>query len=163
MIKSILLSFICLFMSMQAYSQAPDAFQFQALVRNTSGELLVNTKVSVTFKIHQDMPVGTVVFSETHANISTSAAGIACLQIGKGTATVNSLSKVNWSDGPYFLETLIDYGNGSVNLGTQQLLSVPFAQYAKNADNVKLKSPNGKSWSVSVDDSGVISTKELTE
>ena len=163
MIRTILLSFICVFISIQAYSQAPDAFQFQALVRNTSGELVVNANVSLTFRIHKGVPVGTVVFAETHANVQTSLGGVANVQMGKGVSSINSFKEVNWADGPYFIETLIDYGTGSINIGTQQLLSVPFAQYAKNANNVKLKSPNGKLWSIYVDDAGVISTKEITE
>lgn len=163
MIRTILLSFICVFISIQAYGQTPDAFQFQALVKDATGKLLVNTQVSLTFKIYRKNLAGTPVFSETHTKVSTSVAGVANVQIGKGTASISSLKEVNWADGPYFIETVIDYGSGSVSLGAQQLLSVPFAQYAKNANNVRLKSPNGKVWNISIDDAGVISTKEVIE
>lgn len=162
MIRSILLFFIGICAALQVYSQAPEAFQFQALVRDAGGTVVKNKDVTVSFKIHQEIPVGTIVFSETHQAV-TNAAGIVNLKIGKGTAVTGKLSNVNWADGPYFMETEINYGEGSVNTGTQQLVSVPFAKYAKNAENVKLKSPNGKVWSISIDDEGGISTQEVTK
>ncbi len=162
MIRSILLFFVGICTTFQVYSQAPEAFQYQAMVKNTSGTLLTNKDVTVSFKIHQEIPIGTVVFSETH-QANTNAAGIVNLKIGKGTASVGTLTGINWADGPYFIETEIDYGEGTINTGTQQLVSVPFAKYAENAENVLFKSPNGKLWSISVNDEGVISTKEVTK
>ena len=162
MIKTISFLFICFFAGIQLYAQTPDAFQYQALVRNTSGAAMLNTNVTVSFKIHQKTATGSVVFAEWHQT-ATNASGIVNLQIGKGNAEVGRLGLVNWVDGPYFIETEVDYGSGAVNTGTQQLFSVPFAKYAENTGNVKLKSPNGKVWNISVSNQGEISTIEVTE
>ena len=162
MIRSILLFFVGVCVTLQVYSQAPEAFQFQAVVKNVNNTIVANKSVNVSFKIHQEIPAGSVVFSETH-QANTNAAGIVNLKIGKGTALEGTLGEINWADGPYFIETGISYDGTNISLGTQQLVSVPFAKYAKSAENGQLKSPNGKVWSISVNDEGVISTQELTK
>lgn len=162
MTKTFFTLIICCFTGMQIYAQSPDSFQYQALVRNNTGEILTNTNATVSFKIHKGTTNGDIIFSETHQTTS-SATGIISLQIGKGTAGHARIEQINWADGPYFIETEINYDEGTINIGTQQLMSVPFAKYAKNAENVKLKSPNGNTWTIAIDNDGKITTTQVTE
>lgn len=162
--KKISLLLLCIFSMIQIYAQTPDAFQYQAVIKNSDASAFGNKEVILKFDIHQKTAAGSVIFSETHQS-TTNAAGIVNLQIGKGTAVHATLSQINWADGPYFIETLVDKidGNGMVSTGTQQLLSVPFSKYAQNAENVQIKSPNGDVWNVVIDDSGNISTQKVTQ
>lgn len=151
---------LCLLGTFSLNAQVPDAFQFQALVRNSSGAILTNTNIPTRFKLHQKTADGAILFVEKHSG-TTDATGILNLQIGKGTAEQNSLSLVNWADGPYFMETEMDYGNGFVSTGTQQLLCVPFAKYARNAESLKLQSPDGKLWNVTIGNDGNVSAQKI--
>ena len=47
-----------------ATAQAPQGFNYQATVRNNSGQLLLNQTVSVNFNILQNSDIGPVVYSE---------------------------------------------------------------------------------------------------
>ena len=51
---------------------------------------------------------------------------------------LNDFSAIDWSDGPYFIQTETDPIGGSSYIisGTSQLLSVPFALHAKEAKSV---------------------------
>ncbi len=69
-------------------------------------------------------------FRETHAAV-TNAYGIVNLNIGAGTVTSGSMSSIDWSAGPYFIKITVD----GTEIGTSQLLSAPYALYAKNAGN----------------------------
>ena len=116
---------------MVLYGQVPEAFSYQAVARNAFGEALINTTVGVRFQLHQTSMAGTVVYAETHAPI-TNALGLFTLEVGQGTVTVGTFSAIDWAAGPYFLEVGLDPsgGNSYTVLGTQQLLSVPYALHA---------------------------------
>jgi hypothetical protein len=62
------------------------------------------------------------------------------LEIGSGTSSDN-FSAIDWSAGPFFIKTATDASGGSNYsiIGTSQLMSVPFALYAKTAGNYELK------------------------
>jgi hypothetical protein len=59
------------------------------------------------------------------------------LEIGGSSATVVSgtFSAIDWSAGPYFIKTATDPSGGSsyTITGTSQIMSVPFAMYAKTS------------------------------
>lgn len=160
--KKFLLAIATIFaFGVSAFAQTPDTFKYQALVKNDDGTPLKDTEVSVRVKIHQTVTDGDILFSETQS-CTTTGSGILFLNIGEGENNV-SLTDLNWADGPYFIEVEIDKGNGFVSTGIQQMVSVPYAQYANNAQKVTLQSPNGKTWEVTIDDNGQISTKEVTD
>jgi len=79
---------------------------------------------------------GTAVYVETHTP-ATNADGLVTIEIGAGTVVSGDFSAIDWSAGPYFLKTETDPAGG-INYtitGTSQLLSVPYALYAKTAEN----------------------------
>ncbi len=117
-------------------AQAPEKFTYQAVVRNAGNSLVTNAQVGVRVSVLQGSAQGTPVFVETHS-ASTNANGLVTLEIGGGNAQTGSFSAINWADGVFFLKTEID-PNGGNNYSvttTQQLLSVPYALYAKQAEN----------------------------
>ena len=117
-------------------AQAPQGFNYQAVVSNTNGQLIINKNVLFKFNIKQNSPTSLPVFSETH-QVATDDLGQASLIIGQGTATTGNFSTLNWGSGTYYLSIELNTGNGYIAMGTTQLLSVPFALYANQSNNTQ--------------------------
>jgi hypothetical protein len=113
------------------FSQAPQAFKYQAVARNsTTGALLQNQSVSFRITLLQGGPTGTTVYKETHLT-TTNSFGLANLDIGKGTVIVGPYSSINWSAGAMYMKVEIDPAGGSsyIPMGTSELLSTPYANF----------------------------------
>ena len=128
--KKILLTSVMIALVVVSYSQAPQAFNYQAILRNTDGTFMANETVVLQISIIHGHTDGPPVYLEIH-NTQTNELGQVNLIIGKGTTT-DDISTVDWSNGPHFLEITVD---GEI-LGASPLLSVPYALYAKTAENV---------------------------
>ena len=117
-------------------AQAPDGINYQAVIRNLSGSLIANTTIAIRIQIKQTSASGTIVFQERHS-VTTSAQGVVNLVIGQGTLLGGNISTINWATGPYFVSLGVSFTNGTnyLDYGSQQLMSVPYALYAKNAGN----------------------------
>ncbi len=78
---------------------------------------------------------GTAVYTETFSPTSN-AYGLVNIEIGSGNTT-DDFSAIDWSAGPYFMETAVDVSGGTNYsvMGTSQLMSVPYALYAKTSGN----------------------------
>lgn len=123
---------ICAF-SYSSFAQAPEKLSYQAVIRNNVGTLVSNSPIGVKVSILQGSIGGPVVFSETHT-INSNENGLISFQIGDGNPSVGLISDIEWSQGPYFIKNEHDI-NGGTNytlVGTSELLSVPYALYAKN-------------------------------
>jgi hypothetical protein len=105
---------------------------YQAVVRDAAGALINTGSVSIKTSILQGSATGVTVQTETHT-ATTNTNGLASIQIG----SINPLSVIDWSNGPYFLKTEIDPTGGSnfTISGVSQLLSVPYALYAASSGN----------------------------
>ena len=135
-LKTYTLLIVLFCLSSVAFSQAPEGINYQAVIRKTSGALLANSSVAIRVQIKQTSATGTVVFSERQTAI-TSAYGLVNLVIGQGTLLSGNFSTINWSTGNYWVSLGVDFSNGTnyVDYGSQKLMSVPYALYAKNAGN----------------------------
>lgn len=161
--KRLLILFSGLFFGLGMYAQAPDAFQYQAVISD-NGSALKEANVKVRFNIRENSATGTAIYTEEH-EAKTNVSGMVFLQIGKGAPAVGNFSTIAWIKGNLFIETEIDKNNGAgfVSTGVQQFLSVPYAKYADTAGKLELISSGGKKFSVIIDDNGNISTQEITE
>ena len=119
-----------------AMAQAPEKFSYQAVVRDAAGNLVCNGPVGVRVSILKNSANGVAVYCETH-QLTTNANGLLTMEIGGGNVVGGIFSTIDWGNGPYFLKTETDVTGGSnyTLIGTQQLLSVPYALYAKYAEN----------------------------
>ncbi|MCX6191681.1 MAG: hypothetical protein NT109_05305, partial [Flavobacteriia bacterium] len=135
-LSAVLISFCSLLLGTKAHAQAPDGINYQAVIRNFSGTLVANTTIAIRIQIKQTSASGTIVFQERHS-VTTSAQGVVNLVIGQGTLLGGNFSTINWATGPYFVSLGVNFTNGSTYLdyGSQQLMSVPYALYAKNSGN----------------------------
>ena len=125
----------------QLQAQAPQGFNYQATVRNSSGDLIVNTNVYFKFNVIQGSQTAVPIFTETHY-VPTDDLGQVNLVIGQGTVNTGAFSELDWSLGSYYLGIELDTGSGYVAMGTTQLLSVPYALYAENSGNSTPTTPN---------------------
>ncbi|SDI28345.1 collagen-like domain-containing protein [Chryseobacterium jejuense] len=122
------------FASALMFSQVQDAMSYQAIIRNSSNQLVSNQTVGMKFSILKGSTTGTVVYSETQTQ-STNINGLVTVKIGAGTLVSGSYSTINWGADIYFLKIETD-PTGSNNYtitGISQLLSVPYALYAKTS------------------------------
>jgi uncharacterized protein (TIGR02145 family) len=131
-----LLAFV---VTLATFAQAPQGFNYQATVRNNSGQLLLNQIVLVKFKILQNSSSGTLVYSETQT-ANTDDLGQINLVVGQGTTT-GTFSTISWGSGSYYLGIELNTGSGYVAMGTTQLLSVPYALYANSAGSSQTATP----------------------
>ena len=122
-------------------AQAPQGFNYQATVRNSSGALVVNQNVYFKFNIMLNTATSVPVFSETHY-VPTDDLGQVNLVIGTGTPTTGTFSSINWGSGSYFLGIELNTGTGYVAMGITQLLSVPYALYANSSGNAQASIQN---------------------
>ena len=134
--KYIIVTLVTVLSSFQLDAQSPQGFNYQATVRNSAGELLVNQNANFQFTIVQGSPSGTSMYVETHTTQSDDLAQVA-LVIGQGSTVSGDFSQIDWSLGSYYLAIELDIGSGYVSMGTTQLLSVPYALYADTAGNVE--------------------------
>ena len=132
--KKYLLSLTLLLLSLSINAQAPQGFNYQATVRNASGDLILNQNITFRLSILQGSVTGDSRFTEEHS-VQTDDLGQIAIVIGEGTTTQGVFSEIDWSTGNYFLSIELDTGNGFISQGTTQFLSVPYALYAKSSGN----------------------------
>jgi hypothetical protein len=116
-------------------AQVPEAFNYQAVVRNSSGDVVSNQNVSFRISILQGSESGTVMYAETHT-VSTNAFGLVNLKIGDGALVSGVFSPGGWGATSHFLKVEVDPDGGSsyTHLGTSELLSVPYAFHAQTVE-----------------------------
>ena len=132
-LTTIIITLLC---AVTLFAQAPEKFSYQAVVRNASNSLVANAQVGVRVSILQGSASGSAVYVETHT-ATTNANGLLTVEIGGGSVQQGTFASIDWANGPFFLQTETDPNGGSnyTVSTTQQLLSVPYALYAKMAGN----------------------------
>jgi hypothetical protein len=141
--KKVVLFFGLLIMATITFAQAPQAFNYQAVIRDADGNLLENQAVGIKISLLQGTSTGQEVYAETHAT-TTNPYGLVDLQIGTGTATTGQFDTIAWGAGPYYLQLAVDLTGGAnyAVMGTTQMLSVPYALYAEEGSGWE-KTENG--------------------
>lgn len=127
---SIFLSALAI-VSGEIFAQVPSAFNYQAVARDSFGNVLANRNVSVQFTIEQGINPGIAQYTETQY-ATTNEFGLFTAQIGFGTPVYGTFSGINWATGNNYLVVNYDPDGGTNfhNIGATQLLSVPYALYA---------------------------------
>ncbi len=125
---------LCL-LAMIMMAQVPAGFSYQAVVRNSSGEIIANKTVKFQLTILMDSESGTVVYKETHS-VPTNNFGLANIKVGMGTKVSGTFDPAVWGNNNHYLKVELDPDNGTTFslLGTTQLLAVPYAFHAKTVE-----------------------------
>ena len=118
----------------QVWAQSPQKMSYQAVIRDGSNKV-VTSQVGMKISILQGAANGTVVFEETQT-ITPNLNGLISVEIGAGTPLTGTIAAIDWSAGPYYIKTETDpLGGTSYTIeGATQILSVPYALYAKTAE-----------------------------
>jgi uncharacterized protein YjdB len=127
--------FVLVLLANIAVAQAPQGIPYQAAARNSSGAVLASTNISVRFTIRDSIATGAIKYRETHS-VTTSAQGMFSLNVGQGSPVAGTFSGINWGMNAKFMQVELDTAGGSsyVDMGTQQMMSVPYSLYS-NAIN----------------------------
>lgn len=126
---------LSLLISFFGISQAPQKMSYQAVIRNSSNQIIPKCNIGIRISILQGSASGAIVYSENQMAI-TDNNGLISLQIGSGNNSIGNISSINWSSGPYFIKTEADPsgGNDYSIVGSSELLSVPYALFALNTE-----------------------------
>ena len=130
--KKSLLALVAVLMSVLAMAQAPQKMTYQAVVRDSNGQLVSNGNVGVRITIVRGSETGTGVYSQTET-VRTNDNGLFTTMIG-GTG----FDAIDWGNGPYYLKSEVDPDGGSnyILTTTQQMVSVPYALHAGTVDSI---------------------------
>ncbi len=135
--KRIFISLFAAVLAVSLSAQAPQSFKYQTVVRSADGStVLASQTVAFRISILQGTITGTESYVETFS-VATNQFGLAVSNIGEGTPVTGTFSTIDWGTGPYFMKVEIDPDNGTdfEEVGTSQLLSVPYALHAKTTDD----------------------------
>ena len=134
-----LLLLLVLFVVVEGVAQVPQQVNYQGIARNSVGSVLANQNISLRLSIHEGTTSGPVVYRETR-NLKTNNLGLFVTAIGSaGAVNVSgSFVTINWAGGLKFLQVEIDPAGSAnfIDMGTSQLMSVPYAIYAGAASPV---------------------------
>jgi hypothetical protein len=135
--KKPILLLVSAFIAVATMAQSPALINYQGVARNSVGNVLPNTNITLRLSIREGASNGIVVYQETRT-LKTNFFGMFNVAIG-GTGASNvsgALGSVNWaSGGAKYLEVEMDPKGGTnfINMGSSQLLSVPYALHAGSA------------------------------
>ena len=150
-LKTLIFLIIILFADYQLLAQsqgAPESMNYQAVIRDGSGNIVANQSVGIRIDILQGSASGTSIYQETFAT-TTNAYGSIAIKIGSGTVVSGTFNTIDWGANLYFVETAVDISGGNTYsiISTTQFVSVPYALYAKSSDawstNSNLNFSNG--------------------
>ena len=129
--KKIYLIVSAILLTANLLAQAPSKMSYQAVIRNSSNQLITNQAVGIRINILQGSVTGTSVYTET-LYPTTNINGLVSIEIGNATG----FNTINWANGPYFIKTETDPAGGTnyTISGTTQILSVPYALHAKTVE-----------------------------
>jgi hypothetical protein len=134
---SLLLVFCVVLLSIAHAQVPPNAFNYSAIARNAAGDPIATSTIGIQITILKTSPTGASQYSENHF-VNTDAFGLFNLAIGAGSVQSGNMATIDWSNDTYYLKVGMDANGGSsfLTMGTTQLLSVPYALYAKSAGSV---------------------------
>ena len=133
-------------------AQAPEGITYQAEARDASGKLLTNKALTVETTLLKGSSSGYIEWQKQYF-VTTDNYGLFTIVIGEMDgipATKGDFSAIDWGTGTYFLNVKILWSKKWLDMGTTQLLSVPYALYAKSAGSANITETDpvysGSSW-----------------
>lgn len=115
-----------------ATNAIPNGISYQAIARNAQGIPLSDSPIQVKFTLLNGSLSGTTEYAELHS-LTTNSLGLFSTNIGTGTAEFGTFENVNWGNGEKYLKVECNTGDGLIEMGTQQLMSVPYAMRSQTA------------------------------
>jgi hypothetical protein len=135
--KIFLAIFAMLICSTVLVAQIPQAFKYQAVVRDYRGYIIADQDINLKISILKGEDSDIIVYSEIHP-VLTNSLGLVNIEVGRGLSQSGRFSDINWAEAIYFIKIEMDeYGGQNYStIGVSQLLSVPYALHAGTASNL---------------------------
>ena len=137
--KKLTTLFAALYIVLTIGAESPEKISYQAIIRNTKGELIKNQSIGMKISIYYyNKTAPLTVYAETQTP-TTNENGLVSIIIGTGTVVTGIFTDIDWATRAFYLKTEIDPGGRtsySITSDTQ-ILSVPYALHAKNATNAE--------------------------
>ena len=131
--------------ALTSYGQAPpELFNFQGIARDGLGNELVNQAIGLQISIREANTTGAIIYQETHI-ASTNQFGLFTVQIGGGVVVSGTFTAIGWGSNSHYVQVELDATGGTsyLDMGTQQLFSVPYALYSKSSGTGGPTGPTG--------------------
>ena len=113
----------------------PQGINYQTILRSPSGEPVAMQNVSMLFSIKDN---GIIVYQERQVN-TTNSFGLVNFVIGQGVVQQGDFQSIDWGSGPKTLTNALETApNTFEELGSTELMAVPFAYYAAQSNQSKV-------------------------
>src|SRR4030042_6252920 len=112
MMKKLFTFLVTLMIISGAFAQSPENISYQAVVRNSTNQLITGQKVGMKISILQGSASGTPVYVETQEP-TTNTNGLVTIEIGGGAEVSGVFGNINWANGRYFILTETDPDGGT--------------------------------------------------
>jgi len=125
-----------LFGTFKSHAQVPTRFNQQAVVRDTTGQVVANRSLRLRVSLEQMVGGAAVMrYREVH-QVTTNANGLYTVEVGGGAVELGQMDSVRWDLGSVYLKTEVDPSGGQSYLlsSNRELLSVPYALHALSAE-----------------------------
>lgn len=135
---------VVLFLSAMGYAQ--NGINYKALIKDSNGNILSSTPVNIQFIIYEGAALIDNTYHESH-DLNTDQNGFVVTNIGEGIPFSGTFNDINWNADRHFINVQINTGSGSVDLGTTEFQSVPYAKVAENVSGLEaIDEGNGFGW-----------------
>ncbi len=125
----------------RAGAQAPQGLNYQAIARDANGRTLNNRALRIKLSVLDNITGGNLLYVELHKKQSNSSGLFTCIIGQPDSALVNSFASIDWSMGDKYLKVELDAGNNTfTDMGTVQLMSVPYALFAATFQHSGIRS-----------------------
>ena len=128
-----LFSFILILASVWTFAQAPEAINYQTVVRADDGIPMPYASMEFKISILQGSSTGTVIYSEEQPT-AADGNGMVNFKIGQGIIISGEFASISWGAATHFLKIearQVGMPNYSL-MGVEEFASVPYALFAKN-------------------------------
>lgn len=158
--------FFSVFIASSIFAQTPQGMKYQALARDTHGNVLVNQEVSLQISLQDNTKSQKKYYVETHSS-KTNKSGLFSLIIGEGVVQEGNFKAIPWSMSEVWMQIAIKENDATdyTIVSNSKLLAVPYAFHAGTASNLVSKTSvsgkgnngngngnttgsNGNNWSV---------------
>jgi len=133
--KKLLSLIFAISLAMITLAQAPQGFNYQAVIRDIEGQPISEQQVSIRLTL-QDEAGEAIHYAEKHV-LNTSPQGLVSLVVGSGTPVEKAFTEVPWAEVNVYLMVEVDPTGGTSysELGTTRLQAVPYALHAQSASS----------------------------
>ncbi|MCD4736788.1 MAG: hypothetical protein K8R53_12150 [Bacteroidales bacterium] len=158
--KKIMLIFAIVLSPVYLTAQPADTFKYQAVVRDSTGDVMSFQNVSFQISIVNEEVGGEAVYVETHDTI-TNQFGLVCLNIGMGNVVLGSLEDIPWGERSFYMQVEMDAKGGADYMLMNKAELIGSVARAVHAKLLTLKDSNGNLYNVGVDTMGNLVTTKV--